>query len=82
MASATQVITAPPLESLRVLDDSQLATVLHCIRFYQEVQDGTYGDCRLGCCDHFDEADELSAQELDQLAESLNLDSVWYRIKQ
>jgi hypothetical protein len=61
---------------MRIIKDSELATILHCIRFYQEFQTSQYGDCRLGCCDHFDDADELTLAKLDELAESLNLDKV------
>lgn len=58
-----------------VLDDRAVATILHGLRMIQERANG-YGDCMAGCCDHFDEADEMNDAEIDALCEALNLDSV------
>lgn len=59
----------------RTLTDREIATILHGLRMIQETANGNQ-DCLAGCCDHFDEADELSDAEIDALCEQINLDSV------
>lgn len=55
----------------KILNDSELATILHGLRCLQGVC-GSDDDA----CDHFDDAPRLTDEKIDALAESLNLDSV------
>lgn len=54
------------------LSNSELATVLHGLRMIQETANG-YADCLTGCCDHFDDDDELTDAGIDALCERLNV---------
>lgn len=65
----------PKSTPTRTLNDSEIATILHGLRMIQENANG-HADCLAGCCDHFDEADELNDTQIDILCEDLNLDSV------
>lgn len=67
--------TNPDLHVSRVLTDSELATILHGLRTIQENANGI-GDCMAGCCDHFDDCDELNDEQIDELCMSINCDSV------
>lgn len=56
------------------LDDRETATVLHALRAVQ--CEGRIEGCNAGDCDHFDEADQLTNDEIDQLCERLNFHDV------
>lgn len=64
--------TEPEPEPITVFNDRELATVLHGLRMIQEAADGPK-DCTAGMCDHFDEAEALTNDEIDVLCERLQL---------
>lgn len=53
------------------LSPSELATVLHGLRLIQEKANGP-ADCYAACCEHFNDADELTDPEIDALCARLN----------
>lgn len=61
--------TKPPIT---VFNDRELATVLHGLRLIQEAASGP-ADCTAGICDHFDEAEALTDDEIDALCDRLQL---------
>ena len=85
LATAKESSTGP----VQVFDDRELATVLHALRCLQEFRQklsGTPADpgCtfseRYGClskpstaCDHFEDVEPLTVEEIDALCERLNL---------
>jgi hypothetical protein len=67
-ATATESSKGP----IQVFNDRELATVLHGLRLIQEQANG-HADCSFAYCDHFDEAEALTDDEIDALCERLNL---------
>jgi len=59
---------------MRKLTDRDLATILHGLRLVQELAGDSSGDCHQGTCEHFDAADPLTAEEIDTLCETINID--------
>lgn len=52
------------------LSDREIATILHGLRMIQ--CEGRIEGCAAGDCEHFDEAEALTNEEIDTLCENLN----------
>ena len=66
-AKSTETSTGP----IQVFNDRELATILHGLRIIQA--EGRIEGCSAADCDHFDEAEPLTNDEIDALCERLNL---------
>lgn len=63
----------PPTNTVNHRDftDSEVATILHGLRMIQE--EGRLQGCNAGDCDHFDETEQLTNAQIDDLCERINL---------
>jgi hypothetical protein len=60
------------MKTRRKLTDAEIATILHGLRMIQK--DGPINEA--GSCDHFEEVEILTDREIDQLAASINFDTL------
>jgi hypothetical protein len=65
-------INADPAEVRfpRVFTEREIATILHGLRMIQ--CEGRIEGCAAGMCEHFEDYDELSNEEIDSLCEKIN----------
>jgi hypothetical protein len=54
------------------LNSREIATILHALRVLQ--CEGRIEDCAAGLCEHFENDQQLSNEEIDDLAERINCD--------
>jgi len=60
------------IAKLRKLTDSEIATILHALRIFQ---DGVFQES--AACEHFEDCDMLTDDQIDRLCEQFNFDQVF-----